>query len=340
MKKHHQAFDQIKSLIDTAQHVVVIQADNPDGDSLGSALALEEILGALSKTVDMYCGVDVPYYTHYLPGWSRVSKDLPKDFDLSIIVDTSTTTLLDKLLQQPQAHVLHERPCIVLDHHQTANKDIPFATTTINAADVSSTGELIYHLAHYCDWPINETAGESIMTAVLGDTQGLSNSLTLPSTYRALADLVEQGVNRPALEARRREFNSMPESVFYYKAKLIERTRLYDDGRVAVVVIPQSEIIEFSPLYNQPQLIQFDILQIDTVELVVIIKQYDTGIHTGAVRANYGSTYAGALAKQFGGGGHDYVSGFKTDQYANHTDQLISDIVSASIPLRENNKTT
>jgi phosphoesterase RecJ-like protein len=92
--------DGIKSIIDTAKIIVVIQADNPDADSLGSALALEEILGNLNKEVILYCSIDAPGYLRYLNGWDRVQHDIPRVFDASIVVDASTVTLLEKLMHQ------------------------------------------------------------------------------------------------------------------------------------------------------------------------------------------------------------------------------------------------
>src|SRR5438270_9763731 len=89
--------DKITAILAEAHHVVIIQADNPDGDSLGSALALEAILGDMGKEPYLYCGVEIPSYLSYLPGWDRVTKELPKNFDASIIVDTSADSLLEVL---------------------------------------------------------------------------------------------------------------------------------------------------------------------------------------------------------------------------------------------------
>src|ERR1039458_5513962 len=81
----------IKELVDTASKIIIIQADNPDADSLGSALALEHILGDLGKEPLLYSAVDMPGYLRYMSGWDRVSKDLPPKFDLSI--DRKSTRL-------------------------------------------------------------------------------------------------------------------------------------------------------------------------------------------------------------------------------------------------------
>lgn len=202
--------EKITAIIDNSQHIVVVQADNPDGDSLGSALALEHILGDLGKEVTLYCGVEIPGYLQYLSGWDRVQKELPNRFDASIIVDASTMTLLEKLQQAGEHTWLATKPCIVLDHHEKVEQVIPFATVLINEYTRSSTGELIYWLAGELEWPVSVAAGEGIATAILGDTQGLSNQLASHNTYRVMGDLLEKGVDRVKLEERRRELSKMP----------------------------------------------------------------------------------------------------------------------------------
>ena len=149
------------------------------------------------------------------------------------------------------------------------------------------------------------------MTAILGDTQGLSNDLARSQTYRAMAELVEAGVNRPQLEELRREYSKMPSKIFRYKAELIDRTELSADGRIAYVSIPQAEINEYSPLYNPAPLIQSDMLQTVGVAVAIVFKQYDDGHVTGAIRSNPGFGMAGQLAEKMGGGGHPNASGFK-----------------------------
>jgi phosphoesterase RecJ-like protein len=301
----------IKELVEGAQRIVVVQADNPDADSLGSALALEHILGDLGKDVALYCGVDMPSYLHYLSGWDRVLKDLPSQFDLSIIVDASTYTLLEQLNKSGQLAWLKAKACVVLDHHATVEKPLEFATVTLCDGQKSSTGELIYDTSKAAGWKVSSAAGANLMTAILGDTQGLSNELTSAGTYRTMAELVELGVNRPALEEARREAGKMPQTIYHYKATLIEHTQFTADGAIASVTVPQAEINEFSPLYNPAALIHFDMLQISGVKLAIVFKTYDDGHLTAALRANPGAPIAGKLAEHFGGGGHDYAAGFK-----------------------------
>ena len=65
-------YDKFSIFVQNKKHICIIQAENPDGDSLGSALALEEALKDVE--VSLYCPVDIPKYMHYFEGWSRVSK--------------------------------------------------------------------------------------------------------------------------------------------------------------------------------------------------------------------------------------------------------------------------
>src|SRR6185295_13376302 len=163
-------------------------------------------------------------------------------------------------------------------------------------------------------WVLNLKAREFIVNSILADSLGLSTSNTRPETYRVMAELLEAGVDRPKLEERRRAYNRMPEPIFRYKAELIKRTEISLDGLLATVVIPQAEISRYSPHYNPAPLIQPDLLQTESVLVSVVFKEYDTGRVTAAIRCNQGAPIAAKLALHFGGNGHAYAAGFKTEK--------------------------
>jgi phosphoesterase RecJ-like protein len=303
--------DQMKQVIDDAQRIVIIQADNPDADSLGTALALEHILGDLGKEPILYAGVDMPGYLRYLSGWDRVQKELPTQFDASILVDASTMTLLERLVEAGYQSRLAAKPHIVLDHHATVENLVPFATVMVNDPSRASAGELVYQLSKQLDWPLSLEVLNYLATSILGDTQGLTNQLATADTYRVLADFIEAGVNRPALEELRREYSKMAPEIYRYKGELIKRTEFTSDGKIATVTITQAEINEYSPLYNPAPLIQADMLQTTGVQLAIVFKHYADGKVTGAIRSNPMAPVAGQLAEHLGGGGHPFASGFK-----------------------------
>lgn len=303
--------EEFASLLAAAEHIVITQADNPDADSLGSALALEALLTEQGKTVSLYCAVDMPGYLKYLEAWSRVSKDIPNKFDMSIIVDASAKALLEKPTASGVLKQLATKPCVILDHHSETANDLDFASLIINDTSVSSTCELVYNLTRQLDWPQPLDALTALANGILGDTQGLSNQLASPATYHAMAELIEQGVNRPALEEARRAQSKMPESIYRFKAKLIMQTEFAADGKIAYATVNQQDINTFSPLYNPGPLIQSDMLQVERVLIGIVFKVYDNGTVTAMIRANNGAEIADKLAVHFGGGGHAYASGFK-----------------------------
>lgn len=303
--------EKIRAAVEAAKRIVIIQADNPDADSLGSALALEHILGDLGKDIVLYCGVSIPEYLRHLQGWDRVVDTLPSQFDLSIIVDASTYTLLEKLELSGQLAWVKSKPCIVLDHHMTVDRKLEFTNLQINDDAAASTGQIIFDLGVANNWQISTPAAEHLMSSILGDTQGLTNDLTSAKTYRTMAELTELGAHRPKLEEARREYSKMVEKIYRYKGTLIEHTEFLADERIAFLRVPQAEINEYSPLYNPAPLIQNDMLQVRGVALAIVIKTYDDGRVTGALRANNGYPVCGKLAEHMGGGGHDYAAGFK-----------------------------
>jgi phosphoesterase RecJ-like protein len=301
--------DRIKSLIEGAQSIVIIQADNPDADSLGSALALEHIIGELGKEPQLYCGVHIPDYLHYLEGWDRVENELPGQFDLSIIVDTSADSLFGAMTAESSKQRLATKPCIILDHHPV-ELTIPFATVVCNPSAVA-TGEVIYELAGQLGWPLPAAARNMLTTSILADSMGLTTEATSARSIHIVAELVEQGVIIPALEQKRRELMRKSPELLTYKGQLLQRVAFESEGRIATVVIPWDEIERYSYLYNPSMLVLDDMRSVTNVGVAVAFKVYNDGKITAKIRANYGFPVAGELASRFGGGGHTYASGFK-----------------------------
>ncbi len=303
------ASEKIQDLLKSAKNVVIIQADNPDGDSLASALALEQIIGDMGKEPFLYCGVDMPGYLHYLPGWDRVSKDLPGQFDLSIIVDTSVISLLESLERSGQKSWVATKPCIVLDHHDV-EATIPFATTVLNQPAVA-TGEIIYELAKNNSWPLNKTAKDMLAISIMSDSLGLMTDGTTARSIHIIAELVEAGVKLAELEdARRLMMRKTPELV-RYKGQLLQRVEYYYDNHIAIITIPWKEIEHYSPIYNPTMLVLDDMRMTEDTDVAIGFKVYPDGKVTAKIRCNYSKAIANDLAQHFGGGGHAYASGFK-----------------------------
>lgn len=300
---------QIADILEKAQRIVIMQADNPDGDSLGSALALEEILGDLGKQTYLYCGVDIPTYLRYLDGWDRVSQDFPSQFDASIIVDTSADSLFENLNATPGRNWVAAKPCVIIDHHAVDNS-IPYATVVCNQPAVA-TGEVIFELAGQLDWPLNHTAMSRLATAIMSDSLGLTTEATSARSIAIVSELVAGGVSIAELEQARRELMRKKPELVRYKGELLQRVEYYADNRIATIAIPWAEIEQYSPDYNPSMLVIDDMRMTIGTDIAIAFKIYKDGKVTAKIRCNYGKPIAGELAQHFGGGGHVYASGFK-----------------------------
>lgn len=300
--------NELRNHIDAAHKIIIIQAENPDGDSLGSALALEEILGDLGKSVQLYCPVAIQKYLHYFSGWDRVTSDFDTSADLAIILDTSADLLLSKALDTPGVrHFLESHPVIVIDHHIT-DSTLSF-DTIMYRKPAAATSELIVQIAGAFSWTINAQAAEHLLGSLLSDTLGLTTQSVSPESYETAAQLVQLGAHPATIEERRREFIKKSPEIFAYKGKLIERVEYFLDNRLAVVRVPFEEIEQYSDAYNPGALIGDELRLVEGVEVSCVIKTYPDGRLTGRLRSN--TPVSEQIAGYFGGGGHDYAAGFR-----------------------------
>lgn len=312
-------YDKFTNFIKDKQHICVVQAENPDGDSLGAALALEEALA--DKEVSLYCPVDIPKYMRYFEGWGRVEIEFAYKADAIIIVDTASTTLLSKLLNDSAIrNCLYSTPVLVIDHHET-EPDLEFPYESI-IESTSSCCALLHKIFKDQNITISAQCGEDIIYGILSDTLGLTSPSTTSEDYRVVAELIDNGADIAAMEERRRDFSKKSPRILDYKADLIKRVEYHLDGKLATVLIPFDDIQEYSDEYNPNVLILEELRLVEGVEIAVAIKTYPDGKLTGKIRS--AQPVADQVAGFFGGGGHPYAAGFRVyDDYENVLPDLI-----------------
>lgn len=317
-------YQQAIELINSAKKIIIIQAENPDGDSLGSALALEEILGDLGKDVTLYCPVEIPKYMRYINGWDRVVCDFNTSADLAIIVDTMADVLLTKVLDTPGVrHFLDTHEVLVIDHHLT-DSNLSFNHTAVNEGAIA-TSEIIYSLATTASWPINKQAAENMLIAIMSDSLGLTVQGVTPRTYMTAGKLTELGASNHEIETRRRESMKKSAEILKYKGTLLERIEYFLDGKLALIHIPWDEIQTYSDQYNPSVLVLDEMRLVQDVEIGVAIKTYPDGKLTGKIRSNM--PISADVAGFFGGGGHEYAAGFRVYE---SIDTIIPELLNAT----------
>lgn len=315
-------YHSFSEFIKDKQSICVIQAENPDGDSLGSAIALDYLLK--DKDISLYCPVDIPKYLHYFADWSRVTNEFNFKADGYIIVDTAAEILLSKLIDDAAIkNRLYNAPVFVLDHHETAD-DLNFDHESIIEI-LPACCNLIYKIAKAENIEIDKNAAEAIFQGILSDTLGLTSASVDAETFRVAAELSDLGANISELEENRREFMKKSPRILDYKADLIKRIEYSLDNELATIHIPWDDIREFSDEYNPNVLILEEMRLVEGVKAAVAIKTYPDGKVTGKIRTSSDAPIAEKIAGYYGGGGHPFAAGFRT--YDTTYDEVVADLV-------------
>ena len=322
-------YENFGQFVKNHHHISIIEAENPDGDSLGSAIALDYLLN--ENEISLYCPVDIPKYLHYFPDWSRISNEFDWKADAYIIVDTAAEVLLSKLLDDSAIkNLLYTKPVFVIDHHETPD-DLDFSHESIIETRPSCS-DLIFDIAKKNNLKVEKPAAEALANGILSDTLGLTSPSVKPETFRAVAELMDFGANVAELEEARREFMKKSPRILDYKADLIKRIEYHLDGRLTTIHIPWEEICEYSDEYNPNVLILEEMRMIEGVDLAVAIKTYPDGKITGKIRSS--KPIADKISGYFGGGGHPYAAGFRT--YDISYEDVVRDLIKITPDLLKN----
>ena len=310
-------FEELAKLLEDKQKIVIVIANNPDVDSVGSALALAEIFTQMQKEATIYCRSEIPFYLHFLKDWHQIQNTLTTAYDLAIMVDNSALALLeDDNAKINAVNILRSKPLVILDHHPLES-NIDFATLIYNEASMAATGELIYAISQELKWPLNELSATYLAASILSDSLGFTSQIMIKNSQplRVVADLVDLGVDLNALAQRRLQWQEIPARLVAYRGELFQRVVFYQQDRIALLTIEYDEIKKLGSLFN-PTIVLDDLRQIENLKLTLGFKKYQNPSGqlfrvTLRIRCYRQCRIAQDLAETFGGGGHPYAAGAK-----------------------------
>ena len=307
-------------LVATAKTILVLQPDSPDGDSLGSALGLEEVLGDLGKTVVMFAYKEPEPYLRGNEGWDRVSQSWPKQYDFTILVDTGSPALIKATLEHYHSELV-SKPVVIIDHHYLSRTDFGFPTIDIIAQDCAAA-ETVTQICLDLGWPINEQAAAKLATAILSDSLNLTTPYTTAHSVEMLAELVRDGANLHNLYRQKRELSALSPELLHLKGQLLSSVEFFCDGKLALTEIPPEMVHRYKDVYEPYSLVLNEMQWVKGVELVAIFKNYGTKIN---VPLRSGTGVASQVAERFGGGGHASASAYRcaTTDYPAEKQKLI-----------------
>ena len=312
-------YTQLGQAVTAANTILILQPDSPDGDSLGSALGLEEIFGELGKQTFLYSYKEPENYLRTQEGWDRVSQNLPKHFDLTVLVDTGSPALIKAALEHHHT-ALTSKPFFIIDHH-VSRLDFGFTVTEI-VEPGAAAAEVITRICLELGWSINQAAASKLATAILSDSLGLTTPDSTADTLDALTHLVRRGANLYDLYTVKRESSALSAELLRLKGELITSIKFYADGRLAVLEIPPAMVAQYKDVAEPYTLVINDMQWTKGVELAAVFKNYGTKINV-PLRSKTG--LAAPIAEKFGGGGHPNAAAYrtKTTDVAAEINQLV-----------------
>lgn len=290
----------------SANSILITTHANPDGDAIGSLIALAFLLEGMGKD-EVTCAMHdpVPRVYHWLPGAERVAgrEGIGRPFDLAVTVDVGRTERIGSMAELFTPDQKH----LVIDHH--ADEGAPDAVTLIDPS-YAAAGEMVADLFAQARVELTPEAAECIYVAMATDTGGFRFSNTSARTHRTAARLIEAGVDVSAVSGRVFDTLSIPK--FKLLCRVLERMVLSEKGTYAYSSLTERDMIQANATAEDLEgLVNFG-RNIEGVHVGFLFREMKTGVVKVSLRSRPGFDSAKAL-HVFGGGGHAGAAGAVLD---------------------------
>ncbi|HYQ48404.1 MAG TPA: bifunctional oligoribonuclease/PAP phosphatase NrnA [Thermodesulfovibrionales bacterium] len=271
----------------------------PDGDAIGSCLALAEALKSLGKTVFVYDRDPVPECYRFMPGYRTFRSSLGR-----IMTKDPLVVLLD--CNSPDRAALTDysfRKTAVIDHHETESD---FGAVRWVERSAAATGLMVFHLVKALDVPITKSMATNLYTAVMVDTGSFRYSNTDPDVLNAAAELVKAGAGPGTISEQL--YEHWREKRFELLVHALGTLDIRDGVAFIHVTRDMHERTgtteaDTENFANFPRII-------DSVKIAVLIREVDRGRWKVSMRSK-GRVNVANIAAANGGGGHRNAAGFR-----------------------------
>ena len=290
-------------IIKKSKNVLIATHENPDGDGIGSILALAAGLRQLGKKVNLFIKDPVPKMYQYLPNWKTIKTTLPKNgkWDLSFIVD------LGELERVGQAFIDHPGRALTvsLDHHAQGNHN---ADLNFCLPKQASSGEVIFKVLKALKVKLNNAMATGIYTAMVTDTGSFKYSNTTKESFQIATELMEYKVDTWKVALNCFETSSL-ERMELLK-KVIGSMEIHKNRKVAWIVLKQSDYKKTGATADDAEGFINYPRSIEGVEVAIAFKETGKDQYKISLRSkNY--VNVSKVASLFDGGGHIRAAGCK-----------------------------
>ncbi len=310
------AIEEAAAALRSAEVIGTLGHVAPDGDALGSALALALAARRAGKQAVTSFGepFTVPPSLRFLPLETLVPPgEFPKGADVVVAFDTASPDRLGSLEETARS----AGTFIVADHHATNEG---FGDITVIDPVGAASGELAYRLIRAAGWEIDLDVATCVYTALVTDTGRFQYSATTPATLRMAADLVAVGV-RPEVVGQQ-IYERVPFGYLSLSSLVLGRARLDTDRAFVWSVVHLADLTASGLSYDDTDGLIDDLRIAQEADVALLLKEVSGGLK-GSLRSR-GRVDVGAIAVSLGGGGHRNAAGFTVARSVEETVAAVS----------------
>ena len=282
-------------------HILLLNHASPDGDSLGSTLALARTFWARGQRATVGSSDGVPEMYRFLPGSDRVVSEVPEGerFDAVVFMECSAPERAGPLVARAAGVPLW----VNIDHHVS---NTGYGDLVLLDVEAAAVAEVVYPIVTALHPHLEPETAVCLLTALLTDTGSFRYANVTPKSFLLAAELVKAGASPTAVYSEVYE-NRSPASVRLLGLALT-RMVLSDDGRVAWTAVTQQMLKEAGAAMEDSEGIVGAIRAIRGIQVALLFKEEPDAFRV-SLRA-VGNIRANVIAETFGGGGHAAAAGF------------------------------
>jgi len=303
----HAVVDALRS----AERLIVVAHENPDGDALGSLLGATLGLRALGKDVFMYLAGTAAMPAEYrFLDLSEVQRVLPGDVDERVLLAVDCAN--EQRIGPDDPAVGRAALVIDVDHHHDNNR---FGDVNLVVPDASSTAEVVRDILGELDVEITPEIAEALYVGLVTDTGRFQYTNTTPKALRLAAELVEAGADVHGI------FRHVYETVQFAKLKLLaralDRAQVFEGGRLVVSYLLRGDFAAVGAEEPFSEGIIDHLRAVEGSEMVALIREppRDEGPPRRiSLRSSHDEIDVSAIARERGGGGHPQAAGFSSEE--------------------------
>ncbi|MCP4482136.1 MAG: bifunctional oligoribonuclease/PAP phosphatase NrnA [bacterium] len=282
---------------------LIFMHQNPDGDALGSALAMKVLLEKLEKDVLVVSVDSIPHKYDFLPGIKdilKIDKDTVLIADVAVFIESANIARVGC-----EKKFLQVGKIINIDHHKINDEygDINWLDSKKAAVAV-----MVYEIFKYLDVSINKAAAECLYTGIVTDTGRFQYSNMSIDIYKIIGKLVKKGLDVNYIY--RQIYGRKSKSHINFMRLLLANLEFHRESKIAISFITDLDISENKIINDDIDGAADFLRDIEGVELACFIKPKDEGLYKLSLRSKEYVSVCD-ISQKFGGGGHKYAAGFE-----------------------------